>query len=332
MQGFTDAGHNERAPYATKLTKITLATKVTKLTKSKHEDPSCSSCPSWPNSSPPSWPNSSCASWLPERAADEQGVALIIALMAMLLLTALGMALTMTTMTETRITGNYRDGSEALYAADAAVELVMQDLLTVSDWNSVLTGTTQSAFIDGPPAGVRDTPAGRIDLTKATNMVRCGKVTICGDADMDALTEERPWGRNNPRWQLYAYGPMGDMLPTGTINSQMYVVVWVADDPSDNDDKPLVDGDTPVAPATENPGRGVLVLMAHAYGPGGVKRVVEVTVARTDTTEIERGYTGQRGQDEQNRRARKAPVQTPGQALTRSEMTLTNGGLVTVTK
>src|SRR3989442_13643114 len=170
MQGFTDAGHDERAPYATKLTKITLATKVTarhscnqnmprcdpgpvtlvtlprcsfcqknkfqrgsvtRLTKSKHEDPSCSSCsscPSWPNSSRPSWPNSSCASWLPERAADEQGVALIIALMAMLLLTALGMALTMTTMTETRITGNYRNGSEALYAADAAGEPVMQDL------------------------------------------------------------------------------------------------------------------------------------------------------------------------------------------------------------
>ena len=38
-------------------------------------------------------------------------------------------------------------------------------------------------------------------------------------------------------------------------------------------------------------------------------------VARTDTTELERGYTGQRGQDEQNRRARKAAVQTPGKAL-----------------
>ena len=46
------------------------------------------------------------------RLADEQGVALVIALLAMLLLTALGMALTMTTNTENKISANYRDGVE----------------------------------------------------------------------------------------------------------------------------------------------------------------------------------------------------------------------------
>jgi len=66
---------------------------------------------------------------------------------------------------------------------------------------------------------------------------------------------------------------------------------------------------------------------AEAFGPFGSRRVIEVTIAKTDSTEIERGYTGQRGQDEQNRRARKAAVQTPGKALTKSEMTLTAGGL-----
>jgi len=145
---------------------------------------------------------------------------------------------------------------------------------------------------------------------------------------MDAFTAERPWGTNNPRWQLYAYGPLDQMLPTDTINSAMYVIVWVADDPSEGDAKPLVDG-SPNVDGTANAGKGVLSLLAHAYGPNGVKRVIEVTVARTDTTEIERGYTGQRGQDEQNRRARKAAVQTPGKALTRAEMSLSTGGLVT---
>jgi len=52
-----------------------------------------------------------------------------------------------------------------------------------------------------------------------------------------------------------------------------------------------------------------------------------MTVARTDTTNLERGYTGQRGQDEQNRRARKAAVQTPGKALTQQEMGLATGGI-----
>jgi hypothetical protein len=249
--------------------------------------------------------------------------------MAMTLMIALGMALILTTITEGKISSNYREGSEAVYAADAAVERVMQDILTVPDWNDILKGTVTSAFIDGPPAGQRTLPDGRkIDLTEATNVVRCGKV-ICSDNDLVAITDERPWGNNNPRWQLYAYGPMTDMAPTDTVNSRDYVIVWIADDPSETDDDPLLDGGTSLDPDQPNPGRGVISMLAQAYGPSGVMRSIEVTLARTDTTEIERGYTGQRGQDEQNRRARKAAVQTPGKALTRSEMSIGSGGLVT---
>ena len=268
---------------------------------------------------------------LARRARDERGVALLVALMTLLLMSALGIALTMMTMTETKIAANYREGNEALYAADAGVERVMQDLLTVPDWNNILSGATTSAFIDGAASGSRTLPDGsNLDLTEATNMVRCGKITTCSDTDMNAVTDERPWGLNNPAWQLYAYGPMEDMIPTGTINSRDYVIVWVADDPSESDNNRLIDGNPPAAGGTaaDNPGRGVLAMLAHAYGPDGVRRVVEVTVARTDTTEIERGYTGQRGQDEQNRRARKAAVQTPGKGLTRSDMNLATGGLV----
>ena len=251
---------------------------------------------------------------LGERLHDEQGVALIIALLCMLLLTALGMALTMSTLTEKRIATNYRDGVETVYAADASVERVMQDLLTVPDWNKILDGSTTSSFVDGT-AGDRVLPSGaHYNLLEATNVLRCGK-TSCADNDMDAYTEERPWGTNNPRWQLYAYGLAKDLIQTDTLNTNVYVVVWIGDDPAENDGKPLIDGDET---AGANPGKGVVSMLAYAYGPSGVRRVIEATVARTDTTEIERGYTGQRGQDEQNRRARKAAVQTPGKALTRT--------------
>ena len=265
-----------------------------------------------------------------ERIKDERGLALVIALMTTALMLALAMALIATTMTETRISANYSDGTEALYAADAAVERVMQDLLTVPDWNNILNGTLTSSFIDGAASGTRTLADGsELSLLEATNMVRCGQIGSCSDSVLNAFTAERPWGPNNPRWQLYAYGRLDEMLPTEDINSRMYVVVWVADDPSETDDNPLKDGD-PSADADTyptNPGRGVLALLAHAYGPNGVRRVIEVTVARTDSTEIERGYTGQRGQDEQNRRARKAAVQTPGKALSRSVMGLQTGGL-----
>src|SRR5437870_6747222 len=74
----------------------------------------------------------------------EDGIAMIVALMAMLLMSALGAALVMTTTSETIIAGNFSRGQEGLYAADAAFERAMDDLLTVPDWNKLLDGTTQS--------------------------------------------------------------------------------------------------------------------------------------------------------------------------------------------
>jgi Tfp pilus assembly protein PilX len=265
-------------------------------------------------------------------ARGESGVALIVALLAMLLLTALGMSLMLTTTTETMITANYRDGLEAMYAADAGIERTMQDLLTVSDWNTLLASTdgvrsnVTSGFATTPL--VYTIPNGRtIDLAKATAAANCPQVSpvpsSCTAAQMNASTAERPWGANNPRWRLYAWGPVTDFLPTDTLNSPYFVAIWVADDPSENDNDPSKDGSSQT-----NPGSGVIQLRAEAFGPGGAHRAIETTLARTDNTEIERGYTGQRGQDEQNRRARKAAVGTPGAALTEQQMTM-SGGLAT---
>jgi len=257
------------------------------------------------------------------RFASERGAALVIALMAMLLLSALGLSLILTTNTEAMIAGNFRGSSEALYAADAAIERTIQDILTVPDWNTMLTGTTKSAFIDGAASGIRTLTDGTtLDLGEATNMINCGKLGTCSVSEMNTTTPARPWGANNPQYQLYAFGPVNNLVPTGTINSDMYVIVWVADDPSENDNDPTKDGN-----ALTNLGSGVLTLRSEAFGPGGTHKVVEVTVARTDSTEIERGYTGQRGQDEQNRRARKAAVQTPGKTLQQQQLNTATGGV-----
>ncbi len=252
---------------------------------------------------------------------NERGLSLLIALMSTLLLSALGLALVMTTITETLITANYRDGGEAVYAADAGVERVMQDLLTVSDWNSILAGAQQSSYVDGPPSGTRTLRDGStINLTAMTNMLNCNKVSTCSSAQMNAWSPGRPYGVNNPRWNLFAYAPLNDIIETGTIDSPMYVVVWIADDIGESDGDPAIDG----GPPDTNRGRGVLMMRAEAIGPGGSRTALEITIKRTDTTELERGYTGQRGQDEQNRRARKAAVQTPGKALTRSDLNSTS--------
>ncbi len=271
------------------------------------------------------------------RAASERGVALVIALLAMVLMTALGMALMLVSETETLIGANYRDSVEASYVADAGIERVMQDVLSIPDWNAILTspdnvraGVT-SGFIDATLTPTL--PDGRtINLQSATNMINCNKTSACSDAEMDANDGERQWTKNNPRFRLFAWGPVNDLNPTPTLNSPFYVAVWIADDGAENDDNPSLDGG-PVSAAWQadgldkNSGSGVLTLRAEAFGPGGAHRVIETTVARTDSTELERGYTGQRGQDEQNRRARKASVQNPGTTLGRSTMSV-SGGLV----
>ena len=194
------------------------------------------------------------------RAGGERGAALIVALMATLLLSALGLALILTTTTETKITGNYTYGQEALYSADGAIERTVQDVLTVPDWNDMLSGAQRSAFVDGLPSGTRTLPNGAvIDLGEATNMINCGKLTTCAVTEMNTSTEDRPWGLNNPRYQLFAYGPANNFLDTGTTNSPFYVIVWVADDPSENDDDPAKDGNH-----FDNKGTGVITLRAEA--------------------------------------------------------------------
>jgi Tfp pilus assembly protein PilX len=258
----------------------------------------------------------------------EQGMALIVALMAMALMTALGMALMLMSQTETLISANYRDSMEGQYAADAGIERVMDDVLTVPDWNTLLastdglTSSVTSGFIDTAPSTPVTMPDGRtINLANATNMINCGKTTSCSATDMDTSTLDRPWGKNNPRFRLYAWGPVDDLISTGTLNSPFYVAIWVADDAAENDDDPSKDGD-PSPSGNPNTGAGVLTLRAESFGPMGAHHVIETTIAKTQNVEIERGYTGQRGQDEQNRRARKAAVQTPGAGMTRSEMSL----------
>jgi hypothetical protein len=204
---------------------------------------------------------------------NDRGVALILVLLVMMTLSALALSLAVLVSTESRVTANYRDGMEAFYGAEAALARVLPELAAESDPTRVLTGLAVSSFVDGPP-GSRRLPDGMFtDLHALTSMLNCGR-PVCREADLDETREDRPWGRNNPRWQLYGYGRLPD-------DSRVYAVVWVADDPSETDMDPLTDGG-----GEDNPGRGRLSVTAHGYGPASTRRAIEATVARDD-----RGFT-----------------------------------------
>jgi len=209
-------------------------------------------------------------------SGGERGMALLVVLMATTLLMGLGSGLVLLTITDVRVATHFSGALEAFYAADGAIERVMPDLLATADWNAVLAGAERSTFVDGAPQGDRTLGDGSLlHLTEATEIERCGRPVACGDAEMDAVTAERPLGANNPRWQLYAYGPVKDFLPEDRALSRVYVVVWVGDDPLENDGDPLRDGATPI-----NPGSGAVAVRARAYGPRGIRRGIDAVVLR----------------------------------------------------
>lgn len=136
---------------------------------------------------------------------DNRGAALVLAMMALALLAALGLSLSVLANIEMRVAANYSQALELMSAAEAGLELTAQELLLVADWPGVASGSVRSTFNDGTP-GARTLPDGTsISLPRLT--------ADLGDA----------------AWQPFAHGPQ-DLweLPISA-----YVVVWARPDPSD---------------------------------------------------------------------------------------------------
>jgi hypothetical protein len=217
-------------------------------------------------------------------ARSQDGFAVIVAMMAMLLMSALGAALVLSTSIETQIARNFADATTAIHVADAAATHVALELAAVDDWTLVLAGVTRSRVVDGEPGGARTLADGStIHLTEILNLSNCGSVLPCPDSELAAITEARPWGANNPRWRLFAWGRFADLLPDGAADSEFYVAALVADDPAESDGDPLVDGGGP-----GNPGTGLVMVRAEAFGRGGAHAAVELTLGRALPTDLAR--------------------------------------------
>ena len=101
---------------------------------------------------------------------------MVLAMTAMLFITALGVVLVLTTSSETIIAAAFRTSEAARYAAEAAAERVLADLSLAGDWNAFVDGSLRSTFVDGAPGGARtlgwiqsilDPPANHPDVRQA---------------------------------------------------------------------------------------------------------------------------------------------------------------------
>ena len=107
--------------------------------------------------------------------AREDGVALLVALMALLLMPALGTALILTSSSETIIAAHFRDSLEARYAAGAIVERVNGHVATavnaVEHLNLLVDQFRQSGGLLQELSPRRSTLEDVfVDLVKATGM------------------------------------------------------------------------------------------------------------------------------------------------------------------
>jgi hypothetical protein len=193
--------------------------------------------------------------------ANERGTALIIAITLALFVVAIGAAVSIASRTETLIAASFRESRELLYAAEGAVALAIRDLDLAPDWSAVLSGAAASSFTDGASIGSRTLPGGTV-LTLC-----CSGGSVTADVQQRAH-DGRDWGADTPQWQIFAWGPSAAWLPAGRIQSPIYVIVWVADDPPDGDGNPAADTN------------GVVELHAQALGVNGGRRVVQVLLER----------------------------------------------------
>lgn len=208
---------------------------------------------------------------------NTRGSAMVIVIAIATLVSAVLIGVIVSSTTDLMIASAFVRAAEADAAAEAAIARAMVDLAARPDWTPVLDGSAPSGFTDGLAGGVRSTPGGVfVDLDLASGLATCGHAPPCSDAERTAITADRPWGVNNPRWRLFAWGPLAALLPVPVVpDPAVYVLVLVADDPAESDGNPDRDEDAPGA------GAGLLRLRAEAYAPAGARRVVEVLAARS---------------------------------------------------
>ena len=142
-----------------------------------------------------------------------RGAALVLAMIAVFFMAALGASLAIMTGTELRITASYADAMELRYAAESALEVVIQELVASADWNGMLAGPAVSAFADGAPGGRRTLSDGSA-------------------IDLDGLTSQVI--ASNPTCRLFGFGPAQRLQPAENLGVDGYLVVWIGDDPEEN--------------------------------------------------------------------------------------------------
>ena len=184
---------------------------------------------------------------------QEDGVALVITMMVMLLLLGLTGAVIPLATTDVAVLANHRRALQMFYAAEALMEWVVHDLERARSWDDVLQGRETSGFRHGSTRVVQSDGTVR-DLNDMTSTLR--------------RTRGPAGGHPERGWQLFAFGPFDALAPVGGALGGLTLAAWVADDRGESD-RDLLD-DT----------NDTLVVYAAAFGMAAAQRAIRATVRR----------------------------------------------------
>ncbi len=140
---------------------------------------------------------------------SERGAALVLAIIAIVLMSALSASLVVLSNTELKIAANYADAAELRYVAEAALEIALQELASIPDWSVLPGGPAASALTDGAPGGRRT-------LSDGTSV------------DLDELHAQAVADDSTAR--LFSFAPAERLQPGASLAVNAYIVVWIGDD------------------------------------------------------------------------------------------------------
>jgi hypothetical protein len=145
------------------------------------------------------------------RRQDDRGLAILVAVFTMVIVSALGAAVVLTTATESLIGAGFRAAQQSVYTAEAAGEWMVGELgAPAADWPLIAGGAVRSGFADGPPNGTRTLSDGTV--------VDLGSVAAA-----------------HAGWHIYANGRLDDLLPVAARGTGFYVVILTSPDGSTPD-------------------------------------------------------------------------------------------------
>lgn len=183
--------------------------------------------------------------------SGDRGVGLVIIMMVMVAMLGLTGAVISLATTQTAVVVNYRRSMELLYAAEAALELVIQDLGRPGAWDRALRGhpTSQRWSTDAHARMVDGTV---LDLMQVTGELRRASATLTPSS----------W------WRLAGHARFSTVAPVRVWTEADVAAVWLS-----NARGGVEDG-------SESESRTRLVVHVAAFGPSVAWRAVRATVRR----------------------------------------------------